>query len=161
MGVAQKNNANAGWSGRMQAKKEVAPMKILVAIDDSTFAAKVLDTAIAMAKDKAAKLVVISVAPLLDDIDDMPPGFDEKLRAGAAAAVAKAEAAAAAQGVAAQGFVAQSTSPAMTIVEYAKEIGADRLVVGHKGKSNLERLLVGSVALAVVAHAPCSVFVVK
>lgn len=136
-------------------------MKILVAIDDSSFADKVLETAALMAKDKAAKLAVISVAPLLDEIDDMPPGFDEKLRAGAAAAVAKAEQAAKAKGVEAKGHVEQSNSPAGSIVAYAKEIGADRIVIGHKGKSNLERLLVGSVALAVVAHAHCSVFVVK
>lgn len=136
-------------------------MKILVAIDDSTFADKVLETAIVMAKDKAAKLAAISVAPLLDEIDDMPPGFDEKLRASAAAAAAKAEQAAKAHGLVAKGHVEQSNSPAASIVEYAKEIGADRIVIGHKGKSNLERLLVGSVALAVVAHAPCSVFVVK
>lgn len=136
-------------------------MKILVAIDDSTFADKVLDTAVRMAKDKAARLSVISVAPLLDEIDDMPPGFDDKLRAGAAAAVAKAEQASASAGVTVKGHVEQSNSPAASIVEYAKEIGADRIVIGHKGKSNLERLLVGSVALAVVAHAHCSVFVVK
>jgi len=34
-------------------------------------------------------------------------------------------------------------------------------VVGHKGKSNLERFLVGSVAQQVVAHAGTSVLVVK
>ena len=136
-------------------------MKILVAIDDSPFAAKVLDTAITMAADKAAELSIISVAPLIGEIDDMPPGMDDKLRAGTEKAVAQAEATAAARGIKAQGYVDQSISPAEAIVAHAKEIGADRVVVGHKGKSNLERLLLGSVAQAVVAHAPCSVFVVK
>lgn len=136
-------------------------MKILVAIDDSKFADKVLDTAITMAKDKASALDVISVAPLLDDIDDMPPGFNDKLKTIAAAAVTKAKAAGTAKGVSITGHVEQHVSPASSIVECAKDIQAERIVIGHKGKSNLERLLVGSVALAVVAHAPCSVFVVK
>jgi len=136
-------------------------MKILVALDDSMFAGKVLETAIAMAKDKAAELAVISVAPLLDGLDDMPINFIDKLRVGATAVVDKAVRTAAEAGLTASGHVAQSDSPGAPIVDYAKEIGAGRIVVGHKGKSNLERLLVGSVALAVVAHAPCSVFVVK
>lgn len=136
-------------------------MKILVAIDDSAFAGKVLETAVTMAVDKAAELTIISVASLLDDIDDMPPGMNDKLRAVAEKTVATAKEAAAAKGVRAETHVEQSESPANSIVTYAKEMQADRIVIGHKGKSRLERLLVGSVALGVVAHSPCSVFVVK
>ena len=121
-------------------------MKILVAIDDSTFAEKVLDTAITMAADKAAALAVVTVAPLIDEIDDMPPGMDDKLRTWAEKVANAGAAKAKERGVAATAHVEQ---------------GVDRIVIGHKGKSNLERLLVGSVAQAVVAHAPCSVFVVK
>lgn len=136
-------------------------MHILVAIDDSPFAGKVLTTAITMAVAAEAALDIISVAPLIDEIDDMPPGMDDKLRAGAEKTVAAAKAAATAKGLPATGHVEQGNSPAASIVACAREIGADRIVIGHKGKSNLERLLVGSVAQTVVAHAPCSVFVVK
>jgi nucleotide-binding universal stress UspA family protein len=34
-------------------------------------------------------------------------------------------------------------------------------VLGHKSKSGLERLLIGSVAGKVVTYAPCSVLVVR
>lgn len=136
-------------------------MKFLVAIDDSVFAKTVLDTAITMASDKQAELHIVTVAPLIDEIDDMPPGMDDKLRRWASGIVDAAEAQAKAKGLSAVGHVEQSTSPAASIAAYAKEIGAQRIIVGHKGKSNLERLLVGSVAQGVVAHAPCSVFVVK
>ena len=40
-------------------------------------------------------------------------------------------------------------------------MGADLVVVGHKGGSALSRMLLGSVAQHVVANAPCSVLVVR
>jgi len=136
-------------------------MKILVALDDSPFAEKVLQAAVAMAREQAAVVTVLSVAPVLDEIDDMPPGFNDKLKEAASRVVDRAVSKAAAEGLSATGRVEQGQSPAGCITGLAAEIGADRIVIGHKGKSNLERLLVGSVALGVVTHAPCSVFVVK
>jgi len=47
------------------------------------------------------------------------------------------------------------------IVDYAERTGADLVVVGSHGRSGLSRLIIGSVAGYVVSHAPCSVFVVK
>lgn len=136
-------------------------MNILVALDDSSFAEKVLQVAVSMAREQAASLTVLSVSPVLDEIDDMPPGFNDKLKDATTKVVKRAVASATEQGLTVTGRVEQGESPAGIIAKYAAEIGADRIVIGHKGKSNLERLLVGSVALAVVAHAPCSVFVVK
>jgi nucleotide-binding universal stress UspA family protein len=47
------------------------------------------------------------------------------------------------------------------IVDEAKIWGADLIVVGSHGRRGLEKWLLGSVAQAVVAHAPCSVEVVR
>ena len=47
------------------------------------------------------------------------------------------------------------------IVDEAKEWGADLIVLGSHGHTGLKRLLLGSVAQAVVAHAPCSVEVIR
>lgn len=47
------------------------------------------------------------------------------------------------------------------ILDAAQAFNADLIVVGHKGRSGIERLLVGSVASRVVHHAPCSVWVVR
>jgi nucleotide-binding universal stress UspA family protein len=52
-------------------------------------------------------------------------------------------------------------SPADNIVKYAEETKTDLIVMGHRGLSGLDRFLVGSVAARVVAHAPCSVLVVR
>ncbi len=49
--------------------------------------------------------------------------------------------------------------PSVTLVEVAE--GADLLVVGSHGRSGLSRLMLGSVAMAVVNHAPCPVVVIR
>lgn len=58
------------------------------------------------------------------------------------------------------GFVEEG-NPAGTIIDKAKSWDADLIVVGSHGRSGLDRFLMGSVAEKVVAHAPCSVAVVK
>ena len=49
--------------------------------------------------------------------------------------------------------------PATTLVEVAE--GADLVVVGSHGRSGFSRLVLGSVAMAVVNHASCPVVVVR
>lgn len=47
------------------------------------------------------------------------------------------------------------------IVDEAADWGADLIVVGSHGRTGLKRWLMGSVAQAIVGHAPCSVEVVR
>lgn len=56
---------------------------------------------------------------------------------------------------------ARQGDPRTVIVEEASEWGADLIILGSHGHTGLKRLLLGSVAQAVVAHAPCSVEVVR
>lgn len=49
--------------------------------------------------------------------------------------------------------------PSTTLVEVSE--GADMLVVGSHGRTGLSRLMLGSVAMACVNHAPCPVVVVR
>ena len=49
--------------------------------------------------------------------------------------------------------------PAQALVEVAE--GADLLVVGSHGRTGLSRMVLGSVAMAVVQHAPCPVVVLR
>ena len=51
--------------------------------------------------------------------------------------------------------------PREVIVEEAREWDADLIVVGSHGYGRMKRLVIGSVAAAVVASAPCSVQVVR
>jgi len=57
--------------------------------------------------------------------------------------------------------VTRQGDPASTIVEEAAEWNADLIVLGSYGRTGLKVLLLGSVARAVVTHAPCSVEVVR
>jgi nucleotide-binding universal stress UspA family protein len=51
--------------------------------------------------------------------------------------------------------------PADQIVEVARQEGADMIVMGTHGRTGLRRLLMGSVAEAVVRRAPCPVLTFK
>jgi nucleotide-binding universal stress UspA family protein len=51
--------------------------------------------------------------------------------------------------------------PAKAIVDTARELGVDIIVVGSHGRTGLNRLLMGSVAEAVVRRANCPVLTIK
>ena len=69
------------------------------------------------------------------------------------------------EGIAGPGLSVETSiregDPRTEIVDAAEEWQADLIVVGSHGRTRLERLLLGSVAQAVVAHAHCSVLVVR
>jgi nucleotide-binding universal stress UspA family protein len=52
-------------------------------------------------------------------------------------------------------------SPREAVCDMAEQVHADLVVVGHHGRRGLRRVLLGSVAEAVVRHAPCSVLVAR
>jgi nucleotide-binding universal stress UspA family protein len=51
--------------------------------------------------------------------------------------------------------------PAGDIVEYARDVHADLVVIGTHGRTGVSRLIMGSVAEHVVRTAPCPVLVVR
>ena len=51
--------------------------------------------------------------------------------------------------------------PRTTVAEYAKECGANLVLVGSRGASGLVRFLLGSVAQAALRRSPCSVEIVR
>jgi nucleotide-binding universal stress UspA family protein len=141
-----------------------AIMHILLALDQSKFSGKVLDQAVDLAKRCGAQLTILTVAEQFhDDYDfgEEAARVDEKLVARAKAGAEEARAKAAAQGVTAEVVVETGVSPEDNIIRLAEERKADMLVMGHRGRTGLSRFLIGSVAGKVVAHAPCSVLVVK
>lgn len=52
-------------------------------------------------------------------------------------------------------------SPKVAILDEAEQWGADLIVLGAQGTTGIERFLIGSVSLAVAAHAKCSVEIVR
>jgi nucleotide-binding universal stress UspA family protein len=63
------------------------------------------------------------------------------------------------------GLVVSSTidegDPKEALVEAARNWNADTIFVGARGLGRIERLLLGSVSSACVAHAPCTVEVIR
>jgi len=51
--------------------------------------------------------------------------------------------------------------PRSAIVDEAAEWGADLIVLGSHGRTGLKRWILGSVALGVAGHAPCSIEIVR
>lgn len=52
-------------------------------------------------------------------------------------------------------------TPPSLIVETARELGADLLVLGTRDRQSLDRVRLGGVAESVIHRAPCSVLVVR
>lgn len=52
-------------------------------------------------------------------------------------------------------------NPAKRIVRLAQDLDADLVVLGTHGTTGIKKLVLGSVAGAVVAHAPCGVLVIR
>ena len=52
-------------------------------------------------------------------------------------------------------------SPGEVIISKAREMGVSLIIVGYKGHSTMEHILVGSTTTAIARHAPCSVLIYR
>jgi nucleotide-binding universal stress UspA family protein len=59
------------------------------------------------------------------------------------------------------GYLAPVGDPAEQLIESARRLEADLLVVGRRDQSAVKRLVLGSVSSKVVTGAPCDVLVVR
>jgi nucleotide-binding universal stress UspA family protein len=136
-------------------------MKILAALDNSDYAFKALRKEVDMVKKEYAELTIYSAYSVLPDVEGFSLETREMLVKRAKDIVVRGKAIAEKADVYAKSFVESTYSPADDIVGYAERNNIDLIVVGHKSRSGLERLLVGSVAVKVVTYAPCSVLVIR
>jgi len=138
-------------------------MKILAALDLSAKAPAVLERAAAMAKHEGAELILLSVSEDFSDIGDFTESGNirEKLLAQTKKNITDFVAQAKTMGVNARGVAESGISPADIIVGFAQDNNIDTIVMGNRSKTGIERFLIGSVASKVVAHAPCSVLVIR
>ncbi|HTY90680.1 MAG TPA: universal stress protein [Methanocella sp.] len=66
----------------------------------------------------------------------------------------------AAEGLQVETFVLPG-HPTETIARFAKDNGVDLIVMGTLGKSNIEEMLLGSIADSVIRISPCPVLIVR
>jgi nucleotide-binding universal stress UspA family protein len=138
-------------------------MKILVGADGSPREPKVLDAAIALAKDHGGKVYVarammvpISIPTAVwtlqgeDFSQFLVEHGNKELQATAERIPAELRGE----------LLTRLGQPADVLVELAEELDADVVVIGSHGYGGIDRVL-GTTAAKVVNRAPCSVYVVR
>lgn len=151
--------------------------KILVAIDYADISKPVFESAISMAQNTNASLMLLHVLaedepgfpvipsytyyPVLDDYDYnlYRKKLEDYKQKGLAFLQTKAKEAKAA-GVKAE-FVQLNGNPGRAICELANTWSADLIIVGSRGLRGLKEIFLGSVSNYVTHHAPCSVFILR
>jgi nucleotide-binding universal stress UspA family protein len=136
-------------------------MKIMSALDNSDYAFKALRKAMDMAKKENAELTIYSVYSDMLELEGVTMNLRESLAKQAEEIVARGKAIAEKADVFVKTVTEPGSSPADNIVSYAERNNIEMIVMGHKSRTGLERLLVGSVAVKVVTYAPCSVLVIR
>jgi nucleotide-binding universal stress UspA family protein len=133
-------------------------MKILLAIDSSTASQYVINTAATGPWPSGTAFCVVNVVDV-NQWEGMPVLLEDAQREGRLLVNG------AMQALAQSGHEAFAEVhlgfPKKAIPEYAKQWGADLVMVGSHGRSALTRFLLGSVAQAVLRTAPCSVEIVR
>ncbi|RJR17043.1 MAG: universal stress protein [Nitrospiraceae bacterium] len=142
-------------------------MKILVPVDGSQNSMDALNVAIDYAKSKEAKICLINVMPVIEDIDleitaSERVKIKESMEKRAEYITQKACGVLALENVMAIcKAIVQSSSVPDAIVDFAEKEKTDLIIIGSRGLNPSVRFRMGSVASKVVKHSPCSVYVVK
>lgn len=135
--------------------------RLLVGWDDSAPAAKAFDYALDIARKYGASIDVVAVA--------RPPEFGEEVETEAVLESAQEHfeqslAALKAQGVGAGvpiDCAVRVGHPAEQLSYHADQKGIDLIVLGHRGRTRLQRWRLGSVSRQVMLDASCPVLVVR
>ena len=141
--------------------------KILVPVDGSDFSFTAAKYAISLAKLSGAEVeffhAIVNPPYITYPASGMMiPHYLEDAQAQAIIWFNELKAMAEAAGVKAAAETSiDVVSIADTITRYAQEHKHDLIVIGTRGRSAIKRFLLGSVASGVVAHAGCSVLVVR
>jgi nucleotide-binding universal stress UspA family protein len=141
--------------------------RILVPTDGSEITMKAIDTSIALAKSVGAKLYTISVKEpfpysAISEMQPTPPQefFDAQERIAAQRVKAVTEACATA-GVPCEAHTVEALHPWEAIIDHAKQMDCDLLVMASHGRRGVSALLLGSETQKVLTHSKVPVLVVR
>ena len=148
--------------------------KVLVPVDGSSISVKALQYAIHLVglEGSDAELIVVHV---LEDVKQggaiglqakygnvrLVEGFKRARRDAALEWLEQVEAAAKKKGIRLKTEVLDGGSKVKVIIDYAKKNSVDLIVIGSTGLTGFKRLLLGTMANAVVSSALCPVMVVR
>jgi nucleotide-binding universal stress UspA family protein len=146
-------------------------MRILLAVDGSRSSDRARDLVAALPFRDGARVRIVSVVPTSNDLVGIPWALavkpdgamldDRELRTHRdALETAEREIRSARSDLLIEPVLARGRAASL-IVEEARSMPADLVVVGHRGHGRWESMLLGSVSSEVVDHAPCPVLVAR
>ncbi|MEA4923071.1 MAG: universal stress protein [Eubacteriaceae bacterium] len=137
-------------------------MKILVPIDGSGYSLRAVENAAILADKFNAEVDIIYVIVYEANFMDSAMVIETLGEKAADEALSDAEKEFAKHSSIKPGKIVETgSSAANVIVNTVEKGGYDQIIMGSKGKSNLERFLVGSVSNRIMHHAPCTVTLVR
>lgn len=148
--------------------------KILVPVDGSSASVKALQYAARLAELQASDAELIALH-VLEDVKQggaiglqakygnvrIVDGFKKARREAALEWLKQIEEAASKKGIRLKSEIVDRDSKVEAIIDYANENNVDLIIIGSRGLTGFKRLLLGSVANAVVSNSPCPVMVVR
>ena len=134
--------------------------RILVAVDGSDFSMAAVDQAISLGGICSSQIFLISVVALYPEQMEVAPNLVETMSAEVRQRLDAAKEKVDKTGISCETIVNMGGAPHEFIVQAAKDKNIDLILMGTHGRSGLKRVLLGSVAQNVIAHAPCPVMVV-
>ena len=145
------------------------PKRILVPLDGSDFSFRAAEYAINLAKLTGGEIRCVHAIGNLPYTEYMAPSaftvprYIQEAKKQTEEWFSQVKSKAAKQGVkvTTAETIFNLPSVAESIINYASEQKADLIVIGKRGRSGLKRLVLGSIASAVVAHASCPVLVTR
>ncbi|SKA71884.1 Nucleotide-binding universal stress protein, UspA family [Paucidesulfovibrio gracilis DSM 16080] len=137
--------------------------KILLPVDDSEYSTRAAEMTARVAQNFAAQVVVLSCyriykVPQFDD-DTLGRAMDELIKE--RAAIIERQTAPLRQFEVEYETRIEGGRPSNIVPRFAQEEGVDLVIMGSKGRGDLEGLLLGSVTHKVMQSVQCPVLVVK
>lgn len=144
-------------------------MKVLISVDESDFAKAISEFVVSHQWDEDAEFTIISVVeplkvgnimavlpgPILDEMMVQKQQNAEKVVEDTLRDICKVVPKANVRKVIVEGSPTEEIMKAVTIGK------PDMLLIGSHGRHGIDRIILGSVSLFLVSHAPCSVIVIK
>ena len=139
--------------------------KILVPLDGSELARKALDQAEKLAKTFGAEIILFQVVPFLPIYGSpelvTPLIVDEKQKESAERYLTNLAEELRKRGHKVTAIVKIGQQVAVEIIDFAKEVGADLIVMCTHGRSGISRWVLGSVALKILTRAETPILLVR
>jgi nucleotide-binding universal stress UspA family protein len=134
--------------------------RLLVATERSAFSEGAVREAITLAKKCFCILYVMSVVETNPEYETIGAEFLQKEEDEALEYLDSVKARASGEKISCEVFLRRGTSPSRLIVEEAVQKKCEMIVIGRRGRTGLEKILMGSATAKVVGNAPCNVLVV-